>query len=98
MMRFENQDIEFRQEYTPSIKREVVAFINAGGGTARKQRWRRFPRWAIAMVVHLVLAVLGTDSLLPVSSCIAGPFSIDPCASLLCHEHAAAMARMLPLF
>ncbi len=32
-MRFEDQDIEFKQEYVPDIKKEVLAFINADGGT-----------------------------------------------------------------
>jgi ATP-dependent DNA helicase RecG len=33
MLRFENQDIEFKQGYVPDIKKEVTAFINADGGT-----------------------------------------------------------------
>jgi ATP-dependent DNA helicase RecG len=33
LMRFEDQDIEFKQEYVPDIKKEVLAFINADGGT-----------------------------------------------------------------
>jgi ATP-dependent DNA helicase RecG len=32
-MQFENQNIEFKQEYVPDIKKEVLAFINADGGT-----------------------------------------------------------------
>lgn len=33
MIRFENQNIEFKQEYVQDIKKEVMAFINADGGT-----------------------------------------------------------------
>lgn len=33
MLKFENQDIEFKQEYVSDIKKEVMAFINADGGT-----------------------------------------------------------------
>ena len=32
-MHFEDQNIEFKQEYVPDIKKEVMAFINADGGT-----------------------------------------------------------------
>ena len=32
-MRFEDQDIEFKQQYVSDIKKEVLAFINADGGT-----------------------------------------------------------------
>lgn len=33
MLRFENQNVEFKQEYVSDIKKEVMAFINADGGT-----------------------------------------------------------------
>lgn len=32
-MIFENQDIEFKQEYIPEIRKDVLAFVNADGGT-----------------------------------------------------------------
>ena len=32
-MKYENQNIEFKQEYTPEIRKEVLAFANADGGT-----------------------------------------------------------------
>ena len=33
MLRFENQNVEFKQEYVHDIRKEVLAFINAEGGT-----------------------------------------------------------------
>lgn len=33
MMKYENQNVEFKQEYVPEIRKEVVAFANAEGGT-----------------------------------------------------------------
>lgn len=33
MLRFENQNVEFKQEYVQDIRKEVMAFINAEGGT-----------------------------------------------------------------
>lgn len=33
MIMFENQNIEFKQEYVPDIRKEVIAFTNAEGGT-----------------------------------------------------------------
>lgn len=33
MMAFENQNIEFKQEYVPDIKKEVIGFANSDGGT-----------------------------------------------------------------
>ena len=30
---YENQDIEFKQEYVSDINKEVIAFVNADGGT-----------------------------------------------------------------
>ena len=30
---YENQDIEFKQEYVSDINKEVIAFANADGGT-----------------------------------------------------------------
>lgn len=33
MLGFENHDVEFKQEYVSDIKKEVMAFINADGGT-----------------------------------------------------------------
>ena len=33
MVRIENQNIEFKQEYVSDIKKEVMAFVNAEGGT-----------------------------------------------------------------
>lgn len=33
MLAFENQNIEFEQEYVPDIRKEVMGFINADGGT-----------------------------------------------------------------
>lgn len=33
MFDFENQDLEFKQEYTSDIRKEVIAFANAEGGT-----------------------------------------------------------------
>ncbi|CVI67325.1 Divergent AAA domain protein [Clostridiales bacterium CHKCI001] len=33
MLRFENQNIEFKQEYMSDIQKEVMAFANAQGGT-----------------------------------------------------------------
>lgn len=33
MFSFENQDIEFKQEYVPDIRKEVIGFANADGGT-----------------------------------------------------------------
>lgn len=33
MLAFENQNIEFKQEYVPDIRKEVMGFINAEGGT-----------------------------------------------------------------
>lgn len=32
MLSFENKDVEFKQEYVPEIRKEVVAFANADGG------------------------------------------------------------------
>ena len=33
MLAFENQNIEFKQEYIPDIRKEVMGFANAEGGT-----------------------------------------------------------------
>lgn len=33
MLRFENQNVEFKQEYTSELRKEVLAFANADGGT-----------------------------------------------------------------
>ena len=33
MVTFENQNIEFQQEYVPDIRKEVMGFANADGGT-----------------------------------------------------------------
>ena len=33
MLSFENQEVEFKQEYVPEIRKEVIAFANASGGT-----------------------------------------------------------------
>lgn len=33
MFDFENQDLEFKQEYTSDIRKDVIAFANAEGGT-----------------------------------------------------------------
>lgn len=33
MLNFENQNVEFKQEYVPDIRKEVIAFANADGGT-----------------------------------------------------------------
>ncbi|MGN0485087.1 MAG: RNA-binding domain-containing protein [Lachnospiraceae bacterium] len=33
MLTFENQDVEFKQEYVSDMKKEVIAFANADGGT-----------------------------------------------------------------
>lgn len=33
MLRFENQDVEYKQKYVQDIRKEVLAFINADGGT-----------------------------------------------------------------
>ncbi|WP_448911239.1 AlbA family DNA-binding domain-containing protein, partial [Holdemania massiliensis] len=33
MFDFENHDLEFKQEYTSDIRKEVIAFANAEGGT-----------------------------------------------------------------
>ena len=33
MLSFENQNIEFKQEYVPDIRKEVMGFANAYGGT-----------------------------------------------------------------
>ena len=33
MLKFENQNIEFKQEYVPDIRKEVMGFANADGGT-----------------------------------------------------------------
>lgn len=33
MLHFENQNIEFKQEYVPDIRKEVMGFANADGGT-----------------------------------------------------------------
>lgn len=33
MLTFENQNIEFQQEYVPDIRKEVIGFANADGGT-----------------------------------------------------------------
>ena len=33
MLTFENQNIEFKQEYVPDIRKEVMGFTNADGGT-----------------------------------------------------------------
>lgn len=33
MVTFENQNIEFKQEYVPDIRKEVMGFANADGGT-----------------------------------------------------------------
>ena len=33
MLTFENQNIEFKQEYVPDIRKEVMGFANADGGT-----------------------------------------------------------------
>lgn len=32
MLNFKNQDVEFKQEYVPDIRKEVMAFANADGG------------------------------------------------------------------
>lgn len=32
MLNFENQDVEFKQEYVSGIRKEVMAFANADGG------------------------------------------------------------------
>ena len=31
MLSFENQEVEFKQEYVPEIRKEVIAFANASG-------------------------------------------------------------------
>ena len=31
-MKFENDNIEFKQMYVPDIRKEVVVFVNAEGG------------------------------------------------------------------
>lgn len=33
MLKFEDQNVEFKQEYTTEIRKEVIAFANADGGT-----------------------------------------------------------------
>ncbi len=33
MLEFENQNIEFKQEYVSDIRKEVMGFANAEGGT-----------------------------------------------------------------
>lgn len=33
MLSFENQNIEFKQAYVPDIRKEVMGFANAEGGT-----------------------------------------------------------------
>lgn len=33
MVTFENQNIEFKQEYVPDLRKEVMGFANADGGT-----------------------------------------------------------------
>ena len=33
MLTFENQNIEFKQECVPDIRKEVMGFANADGGT-----------------------------------------------------------------
>ena len=33
MLAFENQNIEFKQEYVPDIRKEVMGFANTEGGT-----------------------------------------------------------------
>lgn len=33
MLEFENQNIEFKQEYVPDIRKEVMVFANAEGNT-----------------------------------------------------------------
>lgn len=33
MLEFENQNIKFKQEYVPDIRKEVMVFANAEGGT-----------------------------------------------------------------
>ena len=33
MLSFENQEVEFKQEYVADIRKEVIAFANASGGT-----------------------------------------------------------------
>lgn len=33
MLKFENQNVEFKQEYVQDIRKEVLAFVNAEGGT-----------------------------------------------------------------
>ena len=33
MLSFENQNIEFKQEYVPDIRKEVMGFANAYSGT-----------------------------------------------------------------
>lgn len=33
MLEFENQNVEFKQEYVPDIRKEVMGFANADGGT-----------------------------------------------------------------
>ena len=33
MLGFENQNVEFKQEYVQDIRKEVMAFINSEGGT-----------------------------------------------------------------
>ena len=32
-MMYENDNIEFKQEYVPEVRKEVIAFANADGGT-----------------------------------------------------------------
>lgn len=33
MLKFGNQHVEFKQEYVQDIRKEVLAFVNAEGGT-----------------------------------------------------------------
>ena len=47
MQTFENQNLEFKQEYVADIRKEVIGFANADGGTiyigVGKNPRHRFP-------------------------------------------------------
>lgn len=68
MLLFENQNIEFKQEYVPDIRKEVMGFANAEGGTVyvgirkgRKSFGCRRSRWCDVQIVNSLKDALAPD-------------------------------------
>lgn len=49
MLEFENQNIEFKQEYVPDIRKEVMGFANAEGGTVYVGYEKMEQFWVLAI-------------------------------------------------